>query len=58
MATTFVKTSDIINLYKNEKDHDSILLYLDNENKKENNFKRFNYIVLKICLVKAGSIVK
>jgi len=38
MQTTFIKATEIVNKYKNESEHDSIVLYLDNENKKENNF--------------------
>lgn len=47
-----------MNTYKNDKEHDSIVLYLDNEGKKENNFDRYNYVVLKICLIKDNKLVK
>ena len=39
MQTTFIKAAEIINKYKNEIEHDSVVLYLDNENKRENNFE-------------------
>ena len=44
-------------MFKNEPEHDSIILYLDNKNKMKTPFGKYNYKILFMGCLKADKLV-